>query len=257
MLMYAPVGGTKPIPVVLHKGQWYELRYDRQALSPYLGDSLPEVHTFDEFAEELKAEDPHSLDGEPEEDPTVSIQIQNSPVDTQDTSKNPSHHIVSIHLDGGAELEIATEQPDSMNTPQMQQPPIEQTGIDMSATTTTATATTTATMAPNPAPAPPDPGVVTQRIGAALNIARRRQAQPRGGGGAGNPGTPGGGGPPNPPGGGGPAGPPGGAGPPPVPAPQVGPAGVGDFWLMGTPPQVFKGDRSHAKDFLEDFNAYV
>ena len=105
-LVYAPVGGLKPIPVVLHGGQWYELQYDRQALSPYLGNPLPEVHTFDEFAEDLQAEEPHSSDGEPEEDPTVSIQIRNSPVDTQDTSKNSPHHIVSFLLNKRAELEI-------------------------------------------------------------------------------------------------------------------------------------------------------
>ena len=72
-LVYALVRGAKPILVVLHEGQWYELRYNRQALSPYLGDSLPEVHTFDEFAEDIKAKDPYSSDREPEEDPTVSI----------------------------------------------------------------------------------------------------------------------------------------------------------------------------------------
>ena len=170
-LVYAPVGGAKPIPVVLHEGQWYKLRYNRQALSPYLGDLLPEVHMFDEFAEELQAEDPHSLDREPEEDPTVSIQIRNSPVDTQDTSKDSSHHIVSIYLNGGAELENTTEQPDGTNTPQVEQPSTERTGIDMSATTTAATATTTTAMAPNPAPAQPNSGIVAQRIGAALDVA--------------------------------------------------------------------------------------
>ena len=161
-----------------------------------------------------------------------------------------------------SELDVTTEQLDSADTPQTQQPYTEQERTDLSATTTAATATTTAATAPNPATTQADPGMVAQRIGAALNVARRRQAQPGGGGGGGgNPGTPGGGeeggnhGAPG--GGGGPAGPPGGAGPPPVPAPQVGPPGVGDFRLMGTPPQVFEGDRSHAKDFLEDFKAYV
>ena len=123
--MYAPVGGAKPIPVVLHGGQWYKLQYDRQALSPYLGDPLPEVHTFDEFTEDFKAEDPHSSDGELEEDPTVSIQIRNSPVDTLTTSKDPSHHIVSIHLNRGAELESTTEQPYGTDTPQEEQSSIE------------------------------------------------------------------------------------------------------------------------------------
>ena len=123
---------------------------------------MPKVHTFDEFAEDAKAEDLHSSDGEPEEDPTVSIQIRNSPVNTSTTSKDPSHHIVSIHLDEGVELESTTEQPYGTDTPQEEQSSIKRTRIDMSATTTAATATTTAAMAPNPATTQADPGTVAQ-----------------------------------------------------------------------------------------------
>ncbi len=252
VLVYAPLGKAQPYAVVWYNGQWHKCYSEARTYRPFLGPIRTEVHTSD-VAEESQPDEPATEDSATKDERELDTSIQNAPATIKVSSPGSTHR---EDQEPWAPLITPTVTNPSYSSPL---PPIKQPKDTMGSATIAITSTTTT--------APAAPATITSG------------SRTRGTGG----GTTSSGGAPNPdaqdirdafdaalhqtgpgpPTRGGPNGPrgPGGLGggaPMPILVAHLVPIPANpDVHVMGSPPQIFNGDRQQADTFINKLLTYI